>query len=280
MSCHEETKDYAISAVQPTMGVDVKKYPMRIEGHRGAGHLELENTLKAFNKAVELGIDGVELDVWLTKDDVPVVVHGDEVGRVKFQGDLEEIIGEIEFESLKTYTLRNGEKIPTLEEVLDLCKGKVHVNIEIKETREEVIEKVLELLEERNMFQEITFSSFNHTLREQLTRRVGLRRITEKVSFGFLMELEEIKFPDYQLAQPGDSINVDIRYLQEFREECLAEIKKAYEREVKVKFWFPMDHHDEHIFYEDLLNIGVDTVITNKPLSMIEYFNKATEVYV
>jgi glycerophosphoryl diester phosphodiesterase len=47
-----------------------------IEAHRGAGRLVFENTLKAFEKACELNLDGVELDVWKTLDNVPVVFHG------------------------------------------------------------------------------------------------------------------------------------------------------------------------------------------------------------
>jgi len=45
------------------IGLAAKKFPIRIEGHRGAGHLEPENSLKAFKRAIELGIDGVEFDV-------------------------------------------------------------------------------------------------------------------------------------------------------------------------------------------------------------------------
>lgn len=280
MSILEETKDFACCASSPKMGTDTKKYPMRIEGHRGAGHLAAENSLKAFKKAIELGIDGVELDVWLTKDNVPVVVHGDEVGKVEFEGGLEKVVGEVEFETLIKYVMKNGETIPSLAEVLDVCKDRVHVNIELKEKKEEVIGKTLALLEERDMFKEITFSSFDHAVREKISKHVNQRRIAEKVSFGFLMELEEIKFPDYQIAQPGDSINVDIRYLIEHKEECIAQIKKAQANEVKVKFWFPMDHADEHMFYEDLLDLEVDTIITNKPASMIEYFVKSQEVYI
>jgi len=268
------------SVVPPTATVissaSTKKYPIRIEGHRGAGHLAPENSLKAFIRAIELGIDGVEFDVWLTKDNVPVVVHGLPGGIVEFEGDVNETISQIDSEALKNYTLKNGEKIPSLVEVLDACNGKVNLNIEIKELREEVIEKVLVLIEERNMFEQITFSSFNHQLRAKLTHAVTEKKITNKVTFGFLMELEEPNFPDYELtlAQEGDSINVDIRYLENHREECLAQIKKAQEKQVKIKFWFPMEYMEEDMFYEELLGLSVDTIITNKPHSMIEYFAK------
>jgi len=275
-----EERQGLISSIIPAKPVnDTKKHPMRIEGHRGAGHLEPENSLKAFNKAIELGIDGVEFDVWLTKDDIPVVVHGKPGGVVEFLNGTEVLIGEFNFDDVKDLILINGEKIPTLAEVLDACKDKVHLNIEIKETREEVIGKVLTLLQEREMFDQITFSSFNHHLRACLYREVFERKIDAEVSFGFLFELDYNPLPDYEHTRPGDSINVDIRYLEKHREECLAQIKLAQEKNVKIKFWFPMEYQDdEHMFYDDLLGLEVDTVITNKPNSMIEYFGKRSAI--
>jgi len=251
---------------------EAKRFPLRIEGHRGAGHLEPENSLKAFKKAIELGIDGVEFDVWLTKDHVPVVVHGLPGGVVEFEGDIKLIISEIDSNDLKNYVLKNGEKIPTLEEVLDACKDQVHLNIEIKELKEEVIERVMVLLEVRDMWKQITFSSFNHYLRQKLTQAVQERQIETKVTFGFLMEAKEPIFPEYHDTRPGDSLNIDIRYLEKNREECLVKIKQAQEVGVQVKFWFPMEYADEHMFYDDLINLKVDTIITNRPIAMIEYF--------
>jgi len=273
----EQSVGIAQAAVQSRMSIEAKRFPMRIEGHRGAGHLEPENSLKAFNKAIELGIDGVEFDVWLTKDNVPVVVHGLPGGIIEFEEDLQENIANIESEDLGNYTLKNGEKIPTLEQVLDACRGKVNLNIEIKELKEEVIEKVLILVEERDMFEQITFSSFNHYLRENLTSEVNKITIEAKVTFGYLMSTiseKYMNFPNYEITQPGDSINLDIRYFEKNKEECLVRMRQAKERDVKVKFWFPMEYADEHMFYGDLLELEVDTIITNKPITMIEYFAK------
>jgi len=252
--------------------IEAKRFPMRIEGHRGAGHLEPENSLKAFKKAIELGIDGVEFDVWLTKDHVPVVVHGLRGGIIEFEGDIKLIINEIDSNDLKKYFLKNGEKIPTLVEVLDVCKDQVHLNIEIKEPKEEAIERVVALVETRNMWEQITFSSFNHYLREKLTQIIQEKKIEAQVTFGFLMKVTKPIFPSFHDLQPGDSINIDIRYLEKSREDCLARIKQAQERNVQIKFWFPMEYIDEHMFYDDLISLNVHTIITNKPIAIIEYF--------
>ena len=147
------------------------------------------------------------------------------------------------------------------------------MNIEIKDKREEAIGLVLALLQERKMFGQITFSSFNHEVRKRLASEVNERKIDSDVTFGYLMKFRKPNFPDYEHAKPGDSINIDIRYLENHREECLIQIKKAQEKKVKVKFWFPMDYQEEHMFYDDLLGLEVDTIITNKPVTMIEYFH-------
>jgi len=271
----DRSQDVAASPAQAKMHIDSKKYFMKVEGHRGAGFLEPENSIKAFKKAVELGLDSVEFDVWLTKDDIPVVVHGLAGGIIEFQNDIKEVIGDIDSKDLllSKYTLLNGETIPTLEEVLDTCKDKVCLNLEIKEVKELVIEKVLDLLEARNMFEQITFSAFHHYLRETLTREITRRGINIPVTFGFLMRALIPKMPNYEVeCQPGDSLNLDIRYLEENREDCLAHIAQAKQRQMHVSFWFPMEYHHEETFWDDLHSIGVTTIITNKPIELIEYF--------
>jgi len=263
------------ASITKKIGNEIKKYSMRMEGHRGAGFLEPENSVKAFKRAIELGLEGVEFDVWLTKDDVPIVLHGLEGGIVELEADVKELIGGIESQNLNNYTLKNGEKIPTLAEVLDVCKDKVCLNIEIKEPREIVVEKIMDLLHERNMFDQITFSSFLHGHREMLTKDVANRKLTNTVTFGFLMRVLNPKLPNYEVeTKAGDSLNVDIRYLEKHREECLEHIAKAKNRQMKISFWFPMEYTHEENFYDDLQFIGVDTIITNKPVILNEYFAK------
>ena len=82
--------------------------------------------------AIALGIDGIETDVWLSKDKVPILVHGQlepNKGFVELENGLQNI-SEIESENLKNYTLKNGERILTLAEGLDFCKDQISLNIE------------------------------------------------------------------------------------------------------------------------------------------------------
>jgi glycerophosphoryl diester phosphodiesterase len=275
MSDSKSGQDVAVLFTRGVKHIDSKKYQMRVEGHRGAGYLEPENSIKAFKRAIEIGLDGVELDVWLTKDNVAVVVHGYDGGVIHFVDDVKEVIHTIESKDLEKYTLKNGEKIPTLSEVLDVCKDKVCINIELKETNSDVISVVLDLLIEKNMLEQITFSSFIHTHRERLTKEVEKKNIRTRVPFGFLMRLKEKKLPDFEVeCQPGDSLNVEIKYLESLREECLETMAKARARQMTIGFWFPMEYVHEHTFFDDLADLKIDTLITNVPLVITEYFEQ------
>ncbi len=105
--------------------------------HRGASAYAPENTLAAFQLAFELGADGIELDVSLTRDGIPVVIHDDTVDRTTnghgavnrmTLAQLQQLDASNQMEKYRS------EKIPTLEEVLCAVGKRGLVNIEIKST--------------------------------------------------------------------------------------------------------------------------------------------------
>ena len=249
-----------------------QKFPMaRVEGHRGAGFMEPENTLKSFQRAIDLGLDGIETDVWLSQDKELIVYHGLIGGYVEFK-DGKRKLTEIDSHDLKNYTLLNGEKILFFEEVLDLCKDKISINIEIKDTREEIVENILDMLLEKDMLGQVSFSSFHHYLRKKLTSEVQKRGIKEDLSFGFLNHIYDLRFPEYGVdTLPGDSLNLDIRYLTGSQEKCLDTMAKAAEYGMNAKFWFPWFYTIEELSYDKLIEVGVDTILTNKPQAVLDY---------
>lgn len=97
--------------------------------HRGASGYAPENTLAAFKKALEFDIDVIELDVHLTKDNHLVVIHDKTVNRTT---DGKGKVADKTLAELQKLDAGNGEKIPTLQEVLDLVNRKALVSIEIK----------------------------------------------------------------------------------------------------------------------------------------------------
>jgi len=102
--------------------------------HRGAHNDLPENSLASFKKAIELGIDIFELDIRATKDDSLIIMHDKSVDRTTDgHGD----VADLSFEEIRKLHLKfndkvTDEKVPTLEEVLMLAKGRILVDLDIK----------------------------------------------------------------------------------------------------------------------------------------------------
>ncbi|MCA9538830.1 MAG: glycerophosphodiester phosphodiesterase [Myxococcales bacterium] len=106
---------------------------MRIWAHRGSHGpgAPLENTLAAFEKAVADGAAGIELDVQLSADGVPVVFHDDTLLRLTPDADARRV-ARLAHKTLAAVELVGGHHIPTLAAVLDAVGGRIEVNIELK----------------------------------------------------------------------------------------------------------------------------------------------------
>lgn len=109
---------------------------MRIIAHRGASAEAPENTLAAFRRAIALGVEMIELDVRLTRDRVPVVIHDETLSRT---AGGEGRVAEIGFAELRRHSAGAwfdprfaDERIPRLAEVFDLTRNGTAVNVEIK----------------------------------------------------------------------------------------------------------------------------------------------------
>ncbi len=99
-------------------------------GHRGAAGYEPENTLRSFRRALELGVDMVELDVRRTKDGHLVVMHDETVDRTTNGSGK---VSEMTLAEIMELDAGRAEKVPTLDEALDIVHGKVSVDIEVKD---------------------------------------------------------------------------------------------------------------------------------------------------
>jgi glycerophosphoryl diester phosphodiesterase len=98
-------------------------------GHRGAKAYAPENTLLAFQKAIDMAVDGIELDVHLSADQEVVVIHDDTINRTTNQNGT---VSSMSLKDLKSATIESDLEIPTLCEVLDLINKNCIVNIELK----------------------------------------------------------------------------------------------------------------------------------------------------
>ncbi len=143
-------------------------------GHRGAkGHIA-ENTLASFQKAIDLNVDGIELDVHLSFDGELMVVHDDTVDRTMSQKGLVKDFSTQELEALG---------IPTLASVFDLVNKKCFINVELKTY--ETADKVVEFIEKQALdkgwnYANIIVSSFDWNALQQV------HFLNEKIKIGVL----------------------------------------------------------------------------------------------
>jgi glycerophosphoryl diester phosphodiesterase len=154
-----------------------------IWAHRGASGLAPENTMSAFVLAEKLGADGIELDVHLSRDGVPIVIHDETVDRTT---DSHGAISELSLLSLKELdvgswfsTEFSGEALPTLADVLGWIENRLRLNIEIKSTQ--AGQAVLDLLSDYPQAK-VLVSSFRHSL------LFSLRELAPDLPIGFLSD--------------------------------------------------------------------------------------------
>jgi glycerophosphoryl diester phosphodiesterase len=127
----------------------------RILGHRGASAAAPENTLRAFALAAEVGADGIELDVQLSADDVPVIMHDDTVDRTTNGSGR---VAALTYAQITALDAGAGERVPRLEEALTLARGRLFVDIEIKAPGIEPA--VADLVARLDMAEQVAISSF------------------------------------------------------------------------------------------------------------------------
>lgn len=111
-------------------------------GHRGAKGYEPENTLVSFQKALDLNVDGVELDVHLSADGEIIVIHDETIDRTT---NGKGFVNGLSLQELKAFLIDGKHEIPTLEEVFDLVNQKCFINIELKS--HDATDKVVALIE-------------------------------------------------------------------------------------------------------------------------------------
>ncbi|RLE84561.1 MAG: glycerophosphodiester phosphodiesterase [Thermoprotei archaeon] len=126
-----------------------------IVGHRGANGLEPENTILSIRKALEIGVDAVEVDVRASKDGYPVIIHDDTVDRTTNGSGLVE---DMSLKELRRLDAGKGEKIPLFEEVLREVHGKAVLFVEFKVA--DAIDAVLKIVDSMNAWKSILFISF------------------------------------------------------------------------------------------------------------------------
>lgn len=139
--------------------------------HRGAAATVCENTVASFEEAVRQGTDGIELDVRVTADGIPVVFHDADGTRLAGK---EFRIAEIPYRQLASIFLEGEHGIPRLDTVLDQFGQRIFLDIEIKDKA--AVPAVLEGIVRRHLVERVMVSSFDADVVIEVKRRLGTIR--------------------------------------------------------------------------------------------------------
>lgn len=228
----------------------------KIFAHRGYSGKYPENTMLAFKKALECGVDGIELDVQLTKDGEVVIIHDETVDRttdgkgyvVDYNySELAKLDASFKFKEFGF----NG--IPTLREYFELVKDSdIVTNIELKTSVNQYLgieKKVLDLIEEYKLQERVIISSFNHF------SVLRMKKIAPKLKYGFLSEdwiIDAGRYTNYY------GIECYHPRFNNLIPEVIEELKKY---NLEINTWTINEEKDMEYLYSH----GIDRVITNFP---------------
>lgn len=235
-------------------------WPVRF-GHRGASFRFPENTLASFRAALEAGAGGLELDVRLTRDGHPVVMHDATVDRTT---DGFGVVAGMTLAGVRRLDAggagRLDERVPTLREVL-AAFPKASVNIDIKDTRLPGVEGVVfGVLREAGATRRVLVASASYDVLRRF-RKVGGRECdtgASRLEIGAfyalsLLRLERLVKPAYAALQ----VPVDYGPLRLVTPHF---VRAAHSRGVRVDAWTINDAAQ----MRELLDLGVNTIITDR----------------
>lgn len=143
-----------------------------VEGHRGYCAVYPENTLISYEAAIDLGVDGFEFDIWLSKDKVPVLMHDGVAYRIC---GVQKHLRDMTLEEIKTLDagfygkfgekyIGQGIRVPTLQELCELVHRKrpdMALGVEIKEYTEETVDLAVAILKQYHLFDRACFYAFD-----------------------------------------------------------------------------------------------------------------------
>lgn len=213
-------------------------------GHRGAAGLFPENTLAGIRHAVGLGVDFVEIDVHLTRDDQVVVIHDDTLDRTT---NATGKIRALDVATIRQADAGQGERVPLLDEVLEVVAGRARLLCELK--NDTVAPAAIARVRERGLLDQVTFISFS-VAALRCAREQG-----DDVKLGYLLfnpGEADIAFAQYLRAE---SIDMD------YRRVCYHVANAVHGAGLLLRCWTPNDAAE----HAALIALGVDSITTDRP---------------
>lgn len=263
--------------------ISLNKFPkdkIMVVAHRADWREAPENSVMAVKKAIDKGINMVEIDLALTKDNVLILMHDQTIDRTTTGKGKP---SDYTLEEIKKLYLRDGVgsptqmKIPTLEEVLDVTNGKIFINLD---KAFDYFDLVYPILKKRNMFDQILFKGTASY--EDFNKKYG--KIKNEIHYMPIVRLsanegwEKINgyLKNYKVYGFEFTLGLDESHLIDFKE-----VQKKGVRVWVNSLWpdLSASHNDDLILenpnaYEWYLKNNVNIIQTDRPKELIEYLKK------
>ncbi len=213
-------------------------------GHRGAMDLEPENTISAINKAIELKADAVEIDVYRTRDNELVVMHYERIEKTTNGNGL---VWDHTLAEIKKLDAGKGEKVPTLQDVIDTvgCRCDILIEIKMYGIEKSVIDHI-----NKNKIKErsVVISFFHDIMRD-------VKRIDPEIKTGVTFMCAPINVSRLAAAAGAEYILPQYQFLTPDM------VKDAHGNNLKILAWHTEDLEE----MRGLVRLGVDGIFSNRP---------------
>ena len=232
----------------------------QVSAHRGFSKKAPENTLPAFQAAMDCGADYIELDVQLTADDQLVVIHDDRLDRTT---DGSGLVKSYTYEQLRQYSAgewfgKDGAfadaRIPLFSEVLELVGKDIMLNIEIKKSGnpKATAEKVVEMVEEYGIVNSCYITSFSYPALKKV------KQLNPKIKTAFIANLATST--SYAQLPYIDAVSMNYLFVNQ------SVVNTAHHHGKRVFVW-TVDRQSE---MQKMMALGVDNIITDCPDKALE----------
>ncbi len=232
-----------------------------IFGHRGAPRQAPQNTLAAFRAAANIGADGVELDVQLTKDGVPVVIHNRTVDETTNGSGP---VAEMTLSQVKKLDAGfsfspefGGEQIPMLEDALSTLGQRLLFNIELKPAGQrsvELVAAVAEIVQRLKMSRRVWFSSYETYLLYRM------HVLLPAVPCGILCYPPTLFSRLLSLVTPHEALHPNFRLISKKM------VRRVHRKGLRLATWTV----DSLEVAQQLADWGVDVLISNEPGKLLK----------
>ena len=237
---------------------------VQVTAHRGSSMEAPENSLSAIRQAITDGADYAEIDVQETSDGVVIVMHDADLMRIAGQ---QQNIWDTPLEDLRRMDAGRwfhesfaGERVPTLQEVIELSRGKIKLNVELKFNGHdrELVSRTLNVIKENDFESQCVISSLNHDCLQEV------RAIEPSIKVGAIVG-----------AAIGDLARIEADFISINVKKVDRGLIRAMHRQGKeIHVWTV----DDVQTMSDMIDLGVDNILTNEPKKLIRVLDERQQL--